>query len=92
MGETFIPLADLRYAAERPRIPEHAAPPSGLLADRLGRKPVYLTAIALFGIGIAYAPQAVTVLASARPGEEGSNRRPSTNRSGRAAWPGTLRA
>ena len=37
MGETFIPLADLRYAAERPRIPEHAAPPSGLLADRLGR-------------------------------------------------------
>jgi len=37
MGETFIPLADLRYAAERPRIPEDAAPPSGLLADRLGR-------------------------------------------------------
>ena len=37
MGETFIPLADLRYAAERPRIPEGAAPPNGLLADRLGR-------------------------------------------------------
>ena len=29
-------------------------------------------AIAGFGIGMAYAPQAVTVLASARPGEEGS--------------------
>jgi MFS family permease len=29
-------------------------------------------AIAGFGIGIAYAPQAVTVLASAKPGEEGS--------------------
>ena len=37
MGETFIPLADLRYAAQLPRIPEHAASPSGLLADRLGR-------------------------------------------------------
>ncbi len=37
MGETFIPLADLRYAAALPRIPQHAAPPSGLLADRLGR-------------------------------------------------------
>ncbi len=37
MGETFIPLADLRYAAEVPRIPEQAPPPGGLLADRLGR-------------------------------------------------------
>jgi len=37
MGETFIPLADLRYAAEKPRIPEGATPPNGLLADRLGR-------------------------------------------------------
>ena len=37
MGETFVPLADLRYAAERPHIPEHAAPPNGLLSDRLGR-------------------------------------------------------
>jgi len=37
MGETFVPLADLRYAAALPRIPEHAAPPTGLLADRLGR-------------------------------------------------------
>ena len=37
MGETFIPLADLRYAAELPRVPQSYAPPSGLLADRLGR-------------------------------------------------------
>jgi cyclic pyranopterin phosphate synthase len=37
MGETVIPLADLRYAAAVPRIPEQAAPPNGLLADRLGR-------------------------------------------------------
>jgi GTP 3',8-cyclase len=37
MGESIIPLADLRYAAAVPRVPEHAAPPSGLLADRLGR-------------------------------------------------------
>ena len=37
MGETILPLADLRYTAPVPRIPEHAAPPSGLLADRLGR-------------------------------------------------------
>jgi cyclic pyranopterin phosphate synthase len=37
MGETFIPLADLRYAAALPRIPEQAAAPNGLLSDRLGR-------------------------------------------------------
>ena len=37
MGEHVIPLADLRYAAEVPRIPADAAAPSGLLADRLGR-------------------------------------------------------
>jgi cyclic pyranopterin phosphate synthase len=37
MGETFIPLADLRYAAHLPRVPEHAPAPNGLLADRLGR-------------------------------------------------------
>jgi GTP 3',8-cyclase len=37
MGESIIPLADLRYAAERPRVPDGAAPPNGLLADRLGR-------------------------------------------------------
>ena len=37
MGETFIPLADLRYAAEVPRIPDSAPAPVGLLADRLGR-------------------------------------------------------
>ena len=37
MGETVIPVADLRYAAAVPRIPEQAAPPNGLLADRLGR-------------------------------------------------------
>jgi cyclic pyranopterin phosphate synthase len=37
MGDSVIPLADLRYAAAVPRVPEQAAPPSGLLADRLGR-------------------------------------------------------
>ncbi len=38
MGEsTIIPLADLRYAAALPRVPDGAAPPSGLLSDRLGR-------------------------------------------------------
>ena len=37
MGETFIPLADLRYAAQLPRVPAQAPAPSGLLSDRLGR-------------------------------------------------------
>jgi cyclic pyranopterin phosphate synthase len=37
MGESIIPLADLRYAAERPRVPEQPQPPTGLLSDRLGR-------------------------------------------------------
>jgi cyclic pyranopterin phosphate synthase len=37
MAETVIPLADLRYAAVAPRVPEQALPPSGLLSDRLGR-------------------------------------------------------
>ncbi|MDE2612559.1 MAG: GTP 3',8-cyclase MoaA [Burkholderiales bacterium] len=37
MGENVNPLADLRYAAAVPRIPEHAAAPNGHLADRLGR-------------------------------------------------------
>ncbi|GMV48066.1 MAG: GTP 3',8-cyclase [Pseudomonadota bacterium] len=37
MGETVIPLADLRHAAAVPRIPEHPEPPTGLVADRLGR-------------------------------------------------------
>ncbi len=40
MGESFIPvipLADLRYAAAPPRVPEHLAPVTGLLSDRLGR-------------------------------------------------------
>ena len=37
MGETIIPLADLRYAAAPPRIPAHAPAANGLLADRLGR-------------------------------------------------------
>ncbi len=37
MGETFIPLADLRYAAATPRLPDHLAAPTGLLSDRLGR-------------------------------------------------------
>jgi len=37
MGETIIPLADLRYAAALPRVPEQPQLPTGLLADRLGR-------------------------------------------------------
>ena len=37
MGDNVIPLADLRYAAERPRIPAELSLPSGLLSDRLGR-------------------------------------------------------
>jgi GTP 3',8-cyclase len=37
MGESVIPLADLRYAARAPRIPAQLSPPTGLLADRLGR-------------------------------------------------------
>ena len=37
MGETIIPLADLRYAAALPRVPERATPASGLLTDRLNR-------------------------------------------------------
>jgi GTP 3',8-cyclase len=37
MGETVIPLADLRYAAALPHVPAVAAAPTGLLADRRGR-------------------------------------------------------
>jgi len=37
MGESIIPLADLRYAAAVPAIPERIEAPSGLLSDRLGR-------------------------------------------------------
>ena len=37
MGETVIPLADLRYAAAVPAIPALAIPATGLLADGLGR-------------------------------------------------------
>jgi len=37
MGDSIIPLADLRYAAAVPRVPEQAAPSAGLLADHLGR-------------------------------------------------------
>jgi cyclic pyranopterin phosphate synthase len=37
MGDNVIPLADLRYAAALPRIPDTPSAPSGLLADRLGR-------------------------------------------------------
>ena len=37
MGETIIPLADLRYHAPVPAIPDILTPPTGLLADRLGR-------------------------------------------------------
>jgi cyclic pyranopterin phosphate synthase len=37
MGESVIPLADLRYAALVPAVPASLQPPNGLLADRLGR-------------------------------------------------------
>ena len=37
MTDTVIPLADLRYAALVPRVPEQPAAPTGLLSDRLGR-------------------------------------------------------
>ncbi|WP_088282077.1 GTP 3',8-cyclase MoaA [Ideonella sp. A 288] len=37
MGETVIPLADLRYAAPVPAIPANLSAPTGLLSDRLGR-------------------------------------------------------
>ena len=37
MGETVIPLADLRYAAQVPAIPAQPIPATGLLADALGR-------------------------------------------------------
>jgi cyclic pyranopterin phosphate synthase len=37
MGEKTIPVAELRYAAPVPAIPESAPEPNGLLADRLGR-------------------------------------------------------
>ncbi len=37
MGETVIPLADLRYAAPVPAIPRQAIPATGLLSDGLGR-------------------------------------------------------
>ena len=37
MGESTIPLIDLRHAPISPRIPEKSTPPNGLLADRLGR-------------------------------------------------------
>lgn len=37
MTDVVIPLADLRYAAERPEIPAVPQPPSGLLSDGLGR-------------------------------------------------------
>ena len=37
MGESVIPLADLRVAASVPRIPETLTAPNGLLADALGR-------------------------------------------------------
>jgi GTP 3',8-cyclase len=37
MGESIIPLADLRYAARVPHVPANAAAPTGLLSDRRGR-------------------------------------------------------
>ncbi|MFO1328614.1 MAG: GTP 3',8-cyclase MoaA [Rubrivivax sp.] len=37
MGEHVIPLADLRYAAALPQVPDNAPAPDGLLADRRGR-------------------------------------------------------
>ena len=37
MGEKIIPLADHRYAASVPRIPDRVTAPTGLVGDRLGR-------------------------------------------------------
>jgi cyclic pyranopterin phosphate synthase len=37
MAERVIPLADHRYAARVPRIPDAAQPPDGLVSDGLGR-------------------------------------------------------
>ncbi|MCE2660082.1 MAG: GTP 3',8-cyclase MoaA [Rubrivivax sp.] len=37
MGDNVIPLADLRYLAPVPRVPDGAPAPVGLLSDRLGR-------------------------------------------------------
>jgi GTP 3',8-cyclase len=37
MGESVIPLADLRYTARAPRIPAELRPPTGWLVDRLMR-------------------------------------------------------
>ena len=37
MGESVIPLADLRYAAAVPAIPVRLQEPTGRLSDRLGR-------------------------------------------------------
>jgi GTP 3',8-cyclase len=37
MGETIIALADLRYTAPVPRIPQSLKAPTGQLSDRLGR-------------------------------------------------------
>ena len=37
MGETVIPLADLRYLAPVPRIPDRPIAASGMLSDQLGR-------------------------------------------------------
>ncbi len=37
MGDNVIPLADLRYQAPVPRVPDAGPAPTGLLGDRLGR-------------------------------------------------------
>jgi GTP 3',8-cyclase len=37
MADTVIPLADLRYAAAVPRVPDQPLAATGLLSDRLGR-------------------------------------------------------
>lgn len=37
MGDNVIPLADLRYQAPVPHVPEQSLPPGTLLSDRLGR-------------------------------------------------------
>jgi cyclic pyranopterin phosphate synthase len=37
MGEPVIPLADMRYAAALPRVPQTFTAPNGRLTDRLGR-------------------------------------------------------
>ncbi|HRA79332.1 MAG TPA: GTP 3',8-cyclase MoaA, partial [Burkholderiaceae bacterium] len=38
MSERNVPIADRRYAAPVPEVPDRPQPPTGLLADRRGRR------------------------------------------------------